>query len=263
MSGIERKILIAFVVLFTLGFVFQSSYAAIDPNTIVAAYTFEEGVGEEVRDISGNGNDGMFLGNPKWVDGKFGTALDFKSLGDVVHIPEFGLVAPQKEATITFWTELGDTQDCDILSFDPLDGANRITIHFPWGNGVVWQHGTDQHVAAGGMPKETLNNWEFWAFIGSTRGNYMRILRNMEEFDLREDTATAKPAFVASEQTWSIGGRQGSSYTGIINEVGVFEAALSDEDLTEIMENGLEITAFAVHPSEKMTTTWGKIKRKN
>ena len=43
----------------------------------------------------------------------------------------------------------------------------------------------------------------------------------------------------------------------------MFEAALSDEDLTEIMENGLEITAFAVHPAEKMTTTWGKIKRKN
>ncbi len=263
MSSIERMILIGCVSLFALGFVLQSSYAAIDPNTIVGVWTFEEGEGEEVRDISGNGNDGMFLGNPKWVDGKFGTALDFKSLGDVVHIPEFGLVAPQKEATITFWTELGDTQDCDILSFDPLDGANRITIHFPWGNGVVWQHGTDQHVAAGGMPKETLNNWEFWAFIGSTRGNYMRILRNMEEFDLREDTATAKPAFVASEQTWSIGGRQGSSYTGIIDEVGVFEAALSDEDLTEIMENGLEITAFAVHPSEKMTTSWGKIKRKN
>ena len=85
----------------------------------------------------------------------------------------------------------------------------------------------------------------------------------MEVFDLREDTATAKPAFRASEQNWNIGGRQGSSYTGIIDEVGVFNAALSDEDLIKIMENGLEHTAYAVHPSEKLTTTWGKIKEKD
>ncbi len=263
MSNSTKNILIGCAAIVVLGFLLQSSYAAIDPGSIVGIWTFEEGAGEEVKDISGNGNDGMFLGNPKWVDGQFGTALDFRSLGDVVQIPEFGLVAPGKEVTITFWTELGDTINCDILSFDPLDGANRITIHFPWGNGVVWQHGTDQHVAAGGLPKETLGNWEFWAFVGSTKANYLRILRNMEQFDLREDTATAKPAFVASEQTWSIGGRQGSSYTGIIDEVGVFNAALSDEDLTEIMENGLEKTAFAVHPSEKLTTTWGKIKEKD
>ena len=85
----------------------------------------------------------------------------------------------------------------------------------------------------------------------------------MEQFNLKEDEPTAKPDFRTSPQNWNIGGRQGSSYTGIIDEVGVFQEALSDEDLTEIMENGLEKTAFAVHPSEKLTTTWGKIKEKD
>lgn len=239
-----------------------SGHAAIDPESIVAIWTFEEGRGEEVKDVSGNGNDGFFLGKPKWVDGQFGTGLDFRSLGDVVQISKFGFVAPTKEVTITFWTKLGDTFNCDILSFDPLVGDNRITIHFPWGNRVVWQHGTDQHSAGAAMPKDTLGNWEFWAFLGSTKGNYMRVLRNMEEFDFREDTPENKPAFRTSEQNWGIAGRRGSSYTGVIDELGVFKEVLIDDDIRSIMDKGLEQTALAeaVSPLGKLTTTWSRIK---
>ena len=137
MSSTTRIIVVGCASFIVLGLILAGSYAAIDPESIVAIWTFEEGAGEEVKDISGNGNDGFFLGKPKWVDGQFGTALDFRSLGDVVQIPEFGNVAPTKEATITFWTELGDTLNCDILSFDPLAGDNRITIHFPWDNNAL------------------------------------------------------------------------------------------------------------------------------
>ena len=258
----ERRTVVCVSLLILWSILAGSGHAAIDPESIVAIWTFEEGKGEDVKDVSGNGNDGFFLGKPKWVDGQFGTGLDFRSLGDVVQIPKFGLVAPTKEVTITFWTELGDTFNCDILSFDPLVGDNRITIHFPWGNRVVWQHGTDQHSAGAPMPKDTLGNWEFWAFIGSTKGNYMRVLRNMEEFDFREDTPENKPAFRTSEQNWSIAGRRGSSYTGVIDELGVFKEALIDDDIRSIMEKGLEQTALAeaVSPLGKLTTTWSRIK---
>ena len=242
-----------------------SGHAVIAPESIVGIWTFEEGRGEDVKDVSGNGNDGSFLGKPRWVNGKFGTGLDFRSLGDVVQIPKFGLVAPTKEATITFWTELGDTINCDILSFDPLVGDNRITIHFPWGNRIVWQHGTDQHGAGAAMPEDTLGNWEFWAFLGSTKGNYMRVLRNMEEFDLREDAPENKPAFRTSEQNWNIAGRRGSSYTGVIDELGVFKEALNDDDIRSIIDKGLEQTALAeaVSPLGKLTTTWSRIKARD
>ena len=164
MSNTTKIIVIGCAALIVLLIHSGKPYAAIDPESIVGIWTFEEEDAEEIKDISGNGNNGIILGNPKWVDGQFGTAMDFRNLGDVVQIENFGLVAPQKEATITFWTELGDTADCDIVSFDPLVGDNRITIHFPWGNGVVWQHGTDQHFAGKPIPADTLGNWEFWGF---------------------------------------------------------------------------------------------------
>lgn len=43
----------------------------------MAHWTFDEGEGNTTADISGNGNDAVFRGNPEWVESKFGKALKF------------------------------------------------------------------------------------------------------------------------------------------------------------------------------------------
>ena len=43
-----------------------SSEAKIDKDTIQGMWTFEEGKGETVTDLSGNGSDGIFVGDVKW-----------------------------------------------------------------------------------------------------------------------------------------------------------------------------------------------------
>ena len=112
------------------------------------------------------------------------------------------------------------------------------------------------------LPEETLDNWEHWAFVGSTKGAYIKILRNGNEVAMMEDEPTAKPAFRTSPQNWSVAGRRGSSYTGVIDELGVFKEVLSDDDIHSIMDNGLEQTALAGAdaPLGKLTTIWSQIK---
>ena len=90
----------------------------------------------------------------------------------------------------------------------------------------------------------------------------MRCLRNMEELAKNEDTPTARPAFKQSAQTWYIGGRKGSSIEGMIDEVGVFSEALGDEDLTRLMEQGMDVALFGapVSPQGKLATAWGSLK---
>ena len=310
MPSVTKNNLIGCAALIILVFILEKPNAAIDPESIVGMWTFEEGEGEIVNDISGNGNHGTFfihprdgalpfpfdrnLVKPKWVDGQFGTALNFRGVvggpgnpddwgvvrpagAGVVHIPDFTHVAPVKDATITFWTKLGDNGglSCDILSFEWL-WQPALTIHFPWDNKVMWLHGAQRH-SAGEIPKDTFGNWEFWTFVRSTAENYMRVLRNMQEVSTKEDVPADHPQLannagwfdMLGDTPWSIGGRTGSPYTGIIDELGVFRAVLSDETLTDIMKNGLEETAFAVdapfavEPSHKLTTTWGQIKEKD
>ena len=44
---------------------------------VVGMWLFDEGKGKDVRDASGNGLHGEFGRKPEFVEGKFGTALQF------------------------------------------------------------------------------------------------------------------------------------------------------------------------------------------
>ena len=72
-----RLVWIGMVVLFIAGMLTASSDAALDPKTIVGIWKFDEGKGVTTKDSSGNENDGALMNKPKWVDGKFGKALEF------------------------------------------------------------------------------------------------------------------------------------------------------------------------------------------
>jgi len=52
-------------------------------------------------------------------------------------------------------------------------------------------------------------------------------------------------------------------FSGILDEVGLFEVALTEEDVLFIKDNGLEETvgSAAVSPLSKTAVTWAKIKR--
>jgi len=57
--------------------------AKIDPKTLVGAWLFDENQGNTAKDASGNGNPGTLDKTPKWVDGKFGKALEFNGTNGV------------------------------------------------------------------------------------------------------------------------------------------------------------------------------------
>ena len=52
------------------------SHAEIHLDDFAGVWLFDEGKGNIVKDLTDNGNDGEFDG-PKWIDGKFGKALEF------------------------------------------------------------------------------------------------------------------------------------------------------------------------------------------
>jgi len=45
-----------------------------------------------------------------------------------------------------------------------------------------------------------------------------------------------------------------------IDDIGIFNDALTENDVNSIMKNGLERAALTVEPSEKLAVTWGNIK---
>ena len=54
-----------------------NAFAAQLPKDIVFLMTFDEGKGDKVADLSGNGNDGEIDGKADWIKGKYDMALHF------------------------------------------------------------------------------------------------------------------------------------------------------------------------------------------
>ncbi len=61
--------------------------AGADPG-LALELGFDEGNGTVARDTSGNGRQGVLAGDPAWVPGKAGRALDFDGAGDWVDVTE-------------------------------------------------------------------------------------------------------------------------------------------------------------------------------
>jgi len=62
------------IIIFMLALFLVNICSALDKD-LVAYWTFDEGSGKTVKDMTGNGHNGKFVADPEWVDGKYGRAL--------------------------------------------------------------------------------------------------------------------------------------------------------------------------------------------
>lgn len=98
--------LIKMVFMLAFGIFFAVSFPS--KCDIIAAWLFDEGSGNVVKDTSGNGNDGEIFGSAKWVEGKFGEALFFdegKTGVDYVSVPDSDVLDIEEEITIAYWAK--------------------------------------------------------------------------------------------------------------------------------------------------------------
>lgn len=79
--------------------------AGIEPDTTQAAYfDLEEGQGNVVNDLSGNGNTGTLFGDTAWVPGKSGNALAFDGDFDYVDMADqSGSLTIDGDFTVALW----------------------------------------------------------------------------------------------------------------------------------------------------------------
>ena len=79
------------------------SIANVAEDGLVAYWPFDEGKGKEAIDVTGNGHDGEFNGKPKWVEGKFETALEFNGVDDHVIVADDPAFAIEENITLMAW----------------------------------------------------------------------------------------------------------------------------------------------------------------
>ena len=254
--------LAAIVILYTVWLAYPA-FAVVGPGSIVAVWLGDEGEGDVVADTSENGHDGTIVGNVDWVDGQFGTALDFLGeAGSLVEIPHDDSLALE-EWTITAWAKLNSPPGGDwavivvkavgngIQNYSlDLDGGGRVFAEVTSGGG--WSD----------CASVTTVYDDEWHFLAASYDGTTLMVYVDGEMEKEQNFGTGD----TSEAPVTLGGRTGNSQPllGVVDDIGLFSAALGEDDLDNIMSNGLAnaLGLAAVEPDSKLTTTWGELKQK-
>ncbi|MDE0085018.1 MAG: LamG domain-containing protein [Candidatus Poribacteria bacterium] len=223
---------------------------AVDDG-LVAYWPFNEGAGKTAVDVTGNGHDGKFEGAPKWVDGKFGTALEFDGAGDYVAVADDDALDLTKNITLMAWFSPNDV----LTSRRLMVKNDSIFVIFDFGN----KNSIDFLVKPNNTHAEsTTTDWkvgEWYHFAGTFDGKTMKVYINGK---LEGEKANDVPIAPSDLELWIGGddyGRPTDWFPGKIDEVRLYKKALSEAQIQKTMNTPQDVQARG-----KLTTTWAKIK---
>jgi hypothetical protein len=253
-----RYLLIGVVVLFTAGMLPTQSYAKIDPDTCDGMWLFDEGKGNTVIDSTGKGNDGTLKNEPKWVEGKFGKAIAFDGTKQQSMSTIASTMMDPYPYTFMAWVKLDEYNpdgNTGAVVMGNYSGDSKSSIFYVSNSGMlsVRPHpGTDLK----GTTKIPLGEWTHVA--ATLEGSTLKVYVNGEEDGSGNSAGYAsglsKP-FVIGKASWY----DGSFFTGVIDEAALFNIALTESEIRNIMNSGLEGKAD-VSLAGKLTTAWANIK---
>jgi hypothetical protein len=252
-----KYLLIGVTALFIVGLLTTSSYAKLDLKTCVGLWMLDEGKGDIATDSSGNKNDGTLKNSPKWVDGKFGKALEFSG-GNYVEVPASKSFSYEKGYTFSLYFNANNVN----TQQGPIGQNNNSTqyINF-WMNSNQLRWETDAGQNAFSNITIEAKKWYHAAGTYDFSNGTAKIYIN-GKFD-KQIAFTSDKDFTAIPVI--IGGYGVNSYpfNGIIDDVAIFNVPLADADILSIATNGLGSASgiIAVEPSGKLAATWAEIKR--
>lgn len=260
-----RIVYIIVLSLITICFLFLPAQAALNPDNIMGMWLFNEGNGDKAKDSSENGNDGKIIGGAKWVDGQFGKALEFNGTDAWVEVQHSDTVGFKKGTSFSITLHYNGSAVGSSLVGKGYEDTSQVK---PWY--LLWNGGNDDKVSFYLRTSADQNSRidstvpvsdEKWHFIAAIAdADAKKISLWVDGKKVAEGNLVVSEGYGTDDSVFHIA-RHFDRYTkGIIDDVGLFNVALTQNEMDTIMDNGLEAAA-AIDAVGKLTNTWGNIKR--
>ena len=203
---------------------------------LVAAYGFNEGSGVSVTDLSGSGNSGTATGTGWSPSGKYGKALSFDGTSSIVTIPDSNSLDLSSGMTIEAWvnpTAVGaDAWSWRTVVLKEQPAGMAYALYANNGSarpaGQVNIGGEQNALGVAQVPVGT------WTHLAVTYdGDSLELYVN----GLQVGSKTQSGFILASDGPLRIGGNAvwGEYFAGLIDEVRVYNRALSRDEITADM----------------------------
>jgi len=234
-----------------------AAQADVKPEDIAGVWLLDEGKGGFAEDSSGNEHEGTIMGT-EWVEGKFGSGLEFDDSGSVT-IQSTELLQITDEFTMMgyfYATALDDwhqiiAKDAEyLLRIDPPAEGGSMSA-------FISQGGWEPRASAG-VPQEEV--WTHFAAVYDGDEGFLKVY--VDGVSVGQSARPGGPNFGAADVTfghWN----NGSNFVGILDELAIFRAVLEEDEILSIVEAGLQEfldVGKSVQPSGKLASTWGKMK---
>jgi hypothetical protein len=231
------------------------SFVSSAPAAQIVFYDFNDASNAAAAaDQSGNGNNGTIAVATYTADGGGRTgqagdrALDFGAFnnGAVLTVPNaatgaFDSLTQNDAATVAFWQFGGAAQPVNQWTF-LFDPGRQLGSHAPWGDGTIYFDvagccGANQRINKN-EPDSTKykGQWNHYAFVKN--GTFTSIYQNGQLF--HDSGADAKsPLGAITTVSFGADGGGGGSMNGLLDEVGVWDQALSQAEIQSVMLTGV------------------------
>lgn len=239
---------------------------AFDMDQAIGIWLFDDGAGNEAEDSSGKGLDGELVGDPEWVEGEFGGALELDGDGDYIRIPDHAsptegltLIALVKSATAAWNTSGAIAGKRSVYILHP--NAGSVNVAFPICNGGCWNRPGSWN--DGNVGPDDITVWR--SYVGtfdSATGDWKIYIDGKVESELSLD----KAPLVEHNGHMTIGFDDccggGRFLNGSVDEVAVFGYAMSEDEVAQIADAGLSATLLSVDPAGKAPLAWASLKKR-
>ncbi len=217
-----------------------------DAYGIVGYWKFDEGSGTTAYDSSGNNNHGTLYNGPTWTQGKVNGALSFDGVNDYVSFgnkPQFNM-AGDKDFTLIVWVNIFNLQSSSQGIFGKLPwncGGYGLEL-YP--NGTLYTNVKTQTASAcgcslsrAGRTNVPLNNWIFIA-NPVKRNENQHLFFNGEVVDIK-NISSLFGCSIDNSSSLAVGyppGGGANYFSGLIDEVRIYNRALSESEIKAIYE---------------------------
>ena len=261
MKGIVVRLTMVCVSLMVICLVFTAqSFAEIAPQTIAGLWLFDESTGNVAKDSSDNGNDGKLMNGPKRVEGKFGKALEFDNEGACVDCGNDKSL-DVNSFTLAVWVfpTVIDASTHEMIGGKGWSGTERSYYLSILEEKAFLSFRDSGNTAQADVKGNTSLEKSTWYHIAGTHDRkakkaaiYVNGVKEAEKAIDYDVMITPKTVLIGNL------GDQELFFGGKIDEFAIFNVALNETDIKNIMKGFQSILAVSL--TGKLATTWSAIK---
>ncbi len=243
------------------------AHAVTEPEESMILYvSFDSLDGNQAIDHSKYGNNGDLMGAPEHVDGKHGKALQFDGESDWVEIPHDESLTVAENVTVMAWINVERHSGPDGVNWQGIVAKGNSPRSYSFYTHLPTKCLHFTVGPAGGFTGSTcntpipLNEWVHVA-VHQEDGVQRYFINGVNVSESGNKTqlpglSDTSNVFIG---TTAEGAKATRRLLGIIDEVRIWNRALSEDEIAQQMNRGYDELS-PVDPRKKLTTAWGTLK---